>query len=103
MKAVLRDRDGRVEAVCHSLEFLVRRIGSRPVERVDVWPGFDADHCQAGITLAEGGSTIFDLPVKPNLFCWVINRWARPNGWPSPVVHIPPTPAQPERRQEPQS
>ncbi len=97
MKAVLRDRDGRVEAVCHDMEFLARRIGDRPIERVDVWPVRGTDSSQVGIALADGASTIFDLPVVPDFVCWVINRWGRPNGWPQPTIHPLITP---ERRKD---
>ena len=95
MKAVLRDQSGHVEAVCHDLAFLARRIGSRPVERVDIWPGFDADHCQAAIALADGSSTIFDLPVAPERAPWVLNRHARAAGWPAATIHAPNTPIAP--------
>jgi hypothetical protein len=102
VRAVLRDADGRVEAVCHDMAFLARRIGARPVERVDVWPnraGLDA--CQVGIGLADGSSTIFDLPLAAAKAPWVLNRHGRAAGWPEPRVHtLDPAQFTPERRKD---
>jgi hypothetical protein len=91
MHAVLRNRDGDVEAVCATVEFLARRIGDRPVERIDVWPGMDSRQAtsQVGITLVDGSSTIFDLPTIAEYVPWVLGREGRARGWPQPLIHDP--------------
>lgn len=88
MKAVLRDRSGAVEAVCHDLPFLARRIGTRQVERVDIWPDREGvDHCQVGIALVDGSSTLFDLPLAAAKAPWALNTHGRAAGWPQPTIH----------------
>ena len=89
MKAVLRDRDGLVEAVCPDMHTVLLRLGQRSVDRVDVWPGRDENHCQLGITLADGASTIFDLPLPPSRAKGLLLHYPRRSGWPEPTIHAP--------------
>jgi hypothetical protein len=81
----IRDAQMRVVAASEGLDALLGWSSTRPLERIDIWPGRASIDCQVGFTWEDGSTCIFDFEQE-KLLAWLkhVNEFRQ---WPAPTMH----------------